>query len=509
MKQFLGSGSFMDPGPIFLGKQFACANGCCGAYKTAMGLDDRTRAIALRENQNLEDAFAAIEAAARALPHDPMTAFIRAQIALETGRPAVHFFDHAMALNPDNPDIIRNRAGALVADGQRDQAIAELDAVLAAQPSWIDGHRLLANLRITGGDKDGYDASFARACADQGDALPIRLVWFHYVAQARDWARAGAILNAGFAHFGEQNGLILARIFLLSESGQGDDTPDLFDAVSHIDDAGLDIARVRHALRMQDFDRAISIAQRHIGTPMATAFWPYLSIAWRTIGTAQGHSQSQWLDRPDDHIAVFDLGWDAADLTELAQQLRSLHRASAPYLEQSVRGGTQTEGQLLFHHAPIIQRVRARIAALVTDYVAALPNDAAASSGYAHPLLGQAGRHGYGPADVRYQGSWSVRLSAQGHHSCHTHVQGWISSALYVALPGAAHMGPEPGGWLEFGTPPRDLGLPLEAYRRIAPKPGRLVLFPSTLWHGTVPFDAGERLSIAFDVRAPAKHGAD
>ncbi|MBK9588986.1 MAG: hypothetical protein IPO50_10640 [Sphingomonadales bacterium] len=38
------------------------------------------------------------------------------------------------------------------------------------------------------------------------------------------------------------------------------------------------------------------------------------------------------------------------------------------------------------------------------------------------------------------------------------------------------------------------------AKRLIEPKPGRLVMFPSTMWHGTVPFDAGERLTVAFDV---------
>jgi len=31
-------------------------------------------------------------------------------------------------------------------------------------------------------------------------------------------------------------------------------------------------------------------------------------------------------------------------------------------------------------------------------------------------------------------------------------------------------------------------------------EPGRLVLFPSYLYHGTRPFSAGERLSVAFDV---------
>jgi hypothetical protein len=78
---------------------------------------------------------------------------------------------------------------------------------------------------------------------------------------------------------------------------------------------------------------------------------------------------------------------------------------------------------------------------------------------------------------------------------------GWISSALYVALPEPHRLGAAPAGWLSFGTPPPELGLDLPPYRQVEPRRGRLVLFPSTLWHCTLPFADGERLSIAFDIR--------
>ena len=39
--------------------------------------------------------------------------------------------------------------------------------------------------------------------------------------------------------------------------------------------------------------------------------------------------------------------------------------------------------------------------------------------------------------------------------------------------------------------------------RLVEPAPGRLVLFPSWLWHGTRPFGDGERLTVAFDVAPP------
>ena len=56
---------------------------------------------------------------------------------------------------------------------------------------------------------------------------------------------------------------------------------------------------------------------------------------------------------------------------------------------------------------------------------------------------------------------------------------------------------------MTLGQPPAVLGLDLPPLRKIEPRPGRLVLFPSTRWHGTVPFAAGERLTVAFDVAAP------
>ena len=169
--------------------------------------------------------------------------------------------------------------------------------------------------------------------------------------------------------------------------------------------------------------------------------------------------------------------------------LRSLHRMKAPYPEQSVRGGTQTDRQLFFHPDPAIQAARARVSAAVTDYVAGLPEHDAS-----HPQLGLRRDQ-----PVRFEGSWSVRLTGAGYHHSHTHVLGWISSALYVALPDGADCGK-----LALGAPPPELELPLQPYRHIEPKPGRLALFPSTMWHCTEPFAAGERLTIAFDVKLPA-----
>ena len=94
-------------------------------------------------------------------------------------------------------------------------------------------------------------------------------------------------------------------------------------------------------------------------------------------------------------------------------------------------------------------------------------------------------------------------LRDDGYHSSHVHPQGWISSALYFALPSTGEDSDPHAGWLAMGEPPPGLPLRLSAIRHVEPKPAKLVLFPSWMWHGTVPFQTGERLTVAFDVAVP------
>jgi tetratricopeptide (TPR) repeat protein len=448
------------------------------------------QALAHRDAQEMESAYAVI---LRADANDPQSAFAHAQIAFETGRPALDLFAKAAPLNPDNPALIRTYAAALAEQGALSDAVALLETTLAANPDWLDGHRLLGNLRVTSGELDPA-RSIAEAVRRHPDTLSLRLAWFQALSVARQWDAALAVVADAIARFGDKPALRSAKVYIASESGESPPNPDLFDSVADITDAGLDIARIRHALRLGDITRAETVAEAHIGQPTAAIFWPYLSIIWRLTGDPR----AAWLEGNPPPIRSFDLDFTPVELADLTETLNRLHTAKAPYPEQSVRGGTQTSGQLFFRHEPAIQNARAKVSAAVANYVAALP-----PHDPTHPLLAT-------PRDrpILFEGSWSVRLAAQGFHSRHTHTRGWISSALYVALP---KLNAPPAGWIEFGVPPPELNLDLPAYAQIEPKPGRLVLFPSTLWHGTVPFDDGERLTIAFDVRVPKaapQHGS-
>jgi len=180
-------------------------------------------------------------------------------------------------------------------------------------------------------------------------------------------------------------------------------------------------------------------------------------------------------------------GWPdlAAFLSDLAGVLHRLHDTGSRTLGQSHQGGSKTWRNLARSHDPVVKALLAAIRGPVGDYCAAL-----ASGG--GPLARVGG-------DWRVKSAWSVRLAPGGWHSSHYHPDGWISSAFYVELPEGPASARE--GWLKFGEPPFATAAGLQADHFVEPKPGRLVLFPSYMLHGTTP-SGGERprLAVAFDV---------
>jgi uncharacterized protein (TIGR02466 family) len=97
---------------------------------------------------------------------------------------------------------------------------------------------------------------------------------------------------------------------------------------------------------------------------------------------------------------------------------------------------------------------------------------------------------------------WSVVLERGGHQIPHIHPSAWLSGVYYPKLPVSIRTGDGPAGWLEFGGSERPFPSKLELPTfRVRPQEGLLVLFPSYLFHRTLPFECeGTRVSVAFDV---------
>lgn len=444
--------------------------------------------LAARATGQSKLALRAFHSAARKAPDDSLIAHSHARAALEAGRPATELFDRAARLAPQDGSVLLGRTAALAAEQSIERAIDELATFVSKNRLWFDGHRTLARLRGQQGLDPAHGVTEALSLLpDQADLhrelIAIRL-------EARDLDGADAAAAVALKRLGRQPWLAELLAHIASERGSIDQADQLFDALGPPQRIDLAAQRARHLIRANRPERAAELIEPWIAQDEDRLLWPYLALAWRMTGDPRW----SWLEGDDRLVGVYDLGDRLGNLEVLADHLRHLHIAKGAPLDQSVRGGTQTDGNLLLRDESQIQHLRSIILETMADYIAQLP-----PPDDGHPFL-LAHR-----APVRIAGSWSVRLVDKGFHTDHVHSHGWISSALYVSLPdlaGGADPTHDHDGWLSLGES-RDLVPDLAPVRLVEPRPGRLVLFPSTMWHGTRPFAAGERLTVAFDIARP------
>lgn len=99
--------------------------------------------------------------------------------------------------------------------------------------------------------------------------------------------------------------------------------------------------------------------------------------------------------------------------------------------------------------------------------------------------------------------AWSVKLFSDGFHVNHVHQEGWLSSACHIRLAdftNTSRSETDREGWLKFGEPGPVCKPQLLPDKYIEPKRGHIVIFPSYIWHGTVPIKGkADRLTVAAD----------
>lgn len=434
-------------------------------------------------------AINALSRAAHLAPRDGKIAHALAHVSLEAGVPAVDLFDRARSLRPDDGSILTGRAAAQFVAGAFGDAIADLETACSASPLWIAGHQALADLKWQCGYGAEFVTSYHEGLALHPTAKALWLGLLDSILRIEDYALARMELDAARRALGDVDELQPIDAICASELGDSAAADGyfaiLFSQSQYLQSGDLLSRGARHLLRTHRPQAAATLLETGLALPDARKLWPYLATAWRLLDDPR----LQWLEGDERLIRRLQI-YQPHELPDLAACLRAMHLAAHEPPGQSVRKGSQTDGPLFARiEAPIID-LRRRIEQAVKIYIAGLgPADAA------HPMLA------HRPRNVRFSGSWSVRLTGEGYHSNHVHPLGWLSSALCVAMPDADEAGAPPAGFLQFGVPPAELGIDLAATRQVAPEPGWLTLFPSIMWHGTVPIKGGERMTVAFDVK--------
>ncbi|MBU4434835.1 MAG: hypothetical protein KKC14_10525 [Alphaproteobacteria bacterium] len=399
----------------------------------------------------------------------------------------------AIALGLDAPEAWLVLGRALQGQSLYDAAEAAFAAAIARRDAYADAHRNLAQLRwMRSGDLshalEPLRASLARNPTD-GALIVIQSTVEEF---AGDKAAAFATLTDALARRPDDGQLLLAAAHMAGEVGQVAAMLDHAQAVERLAPQYPPVlaALCEAHLASGDAVAALAVAERlRAVAPLDQYGLALQSTAWRLTDDPRRASAEDYRALVRAYTLPTPEGWNSLEayLDALRARLAQRHDLKTHPLQQSLRGGSQAPS---LHQSPdpLFQAFFAQARKVVSQYIADIgPGD--------DPLRGRA------TGDFRVSGGWSVRLSPNGFHADHVHPQGWISSAFYLDLPRGVADEEGREGWIKFGQPGCVTRPILEAEHAVRPEPGMLVLFPSSMWHGTRPFTSPEhRLTMAFDV---------
>jgi tetratricopeptide (TPR) repeat protein len=403
---------------------------------------------------------------------------------------ALENYDAAMLLDPALPGLDIHRAEAMQNLGRHDEAITAYQAALVREPLNPHVHRLYNELLYRLNRTHDYLKSYDRVPVTRA----LQLGKAHFLSLDGRSEESCAIYRSLQVRDPYDKAAAAGAAKALVAIKRHDEAAKVLDAAlaRHADDAVLISRAAEVALLQGEPHKALALC----GQGLAVNRYDQNCLANTSAALRMLEDErDEILNGYDSLIQVFDLeapeGFSRMEdfNAELCAVLDRMHPQTREYIDQSLRGGTQTPDHIFGAGHVLVERLEQRIAEALQRYIAALQEDEM------HPFLSRRSQH------FHYAGSWSSRLKDCGFHVNHIHPQGWISSCYYAGVPDAVKDETARQGWIKFGEPGFDLSLKNPVRRAVQPVPGRLVLFPSYMWHGTNPFhDAVARTTVAFDV---------
>lgn len=452
------------------------------------------RAMALTA---LGSAAAAEAAHRRAIALDPDNAVAHHNLGallVELERPeAATALETARALGADGYEAAYNQGRAAINAGDLENAEREFEKAVQLQPLDTEAQQTLARLRFMRGDP-AFARTLGSTVRANRDNVPLQRLLAELLWQAGDLGAAETLLRDLVGRGTDTAAVRSTLALVLLDQGRADEAEaHALEAAAAKPDGpavALNLVTILIA-RGRAEDAEPFIAAQLAQNPLAQEWLAYDATVARMLG------KSRYRDLYDYErfVRVFDLAPPPgfSSMSEFNRALSGVladrHHFSRQPLDQTLRNGTQTSRSLLTDPDPLIQSALELFRAPIQEYCGTL------QLAPQHPLAQVQ------QPSMRFTGAWSVRLRREGFHVNHFHPQGMVSSAYYVEVPEEVQDQTLQSGWIKFGEPRYPVpGLTPEL--TVQPQPGRLVLFPSYMWHGTNPIHGPEaRTCIAFDVR--------
>ena len=451
-------------------------------------------------------------------PADPEALHLLGLIRFQAGQgtEGAALLERAVQAAPGFAAAQNDLGAMLVILDRLDEAVPRLRTAIELNPGSAEAHLNLGNALHARGEPEAAESHYRTALGIDSRNVRANLSLGNWLRQMHRPDEAIKYLSAAVAL---APGAAAAHVFLgnvLSELGRAEDAVGSYRRAIAIDPSNADanvglghllvsqghyeealtcfrtaaaraeeLACLLHLGRHTDFFADLERHEADLATDLECA--SLSAYAAYHLGRPDPHI---YCPNPLDHVRITDRYTDSGTqgefLRELIREASQLNAVWEPGGLATTRG-FQTNSELFLSHSSALTRLKGDLVEELGRYFSE---------------FGQTGITlvKKWPTTTRLQG-WFVRLVTGGHQHFHNHPYGWMSGCLYLQMPKLAPAGE---GAIEFG-------LNRGNYPKLSdkppptllhnPKPGQVVLFPSSLFHRTIPFHSDEeRLCIAFDL---------
>jgi len=444
-----------------------------------------------------------------------------AQDGLSKFSDAVESYKKALAIQPNTPDLQFNLGIALTNIGKLDEAASSYHKAIALQPQFFEAYGNLGTVLQKQGRLEEAVSSYRKALSinedprghfnlgtalrDEGKLDEAIMHFKQAIAMFPNYADAHNYLGECLRDQGNMEDAIKSYLDTLklnpNHAGANYNMGEFLylakrfaEAVTYFEQSQLDDWQERSlyclykAERFDDFkiklDEIVRTHKKHNAPFLATLSTHYAT----NFGVEDPYN---FCKNGFDYVyqnSIKELAEPNSEL--LAELLKNVSNADIQERKQGMLyNGTQSAGNLFKRPEPAFRKLGELVKQEFINYKNRF-------AGASCELIKSF------PTELEFTSSWYVKMRRGGYVDGHIHEVGWISGAVYLVLPKDKKDPTE--GCFEYGLhgdnyPQKHNNFPVGI---ATPSVGDIVLFPSSLFHRTIPFNSNEeRICIAFDLK--------
>jgi tetratricopeptide (TPR) repeat protein len=368
---------------------------------------------------------------------------------------AIEIYENLLINNPNNTMFLTNLGNIYADQGRLTQAKEIFEKALDVDPNHINAYLGLGNIHLMQAQLGSALRLYEKMQKEVKD-IPLPQLQKINFRMAEIYRKGGPqYFDAAIKHYGLSNER-------LSLSHRLECVYRSKDQVTYEKEAA-ELSKLGH------IDPLIAAVQTHASiryglqdkNPFCTDSFQYISQS--KLSTAEGFERS------------------------LTERLLTIAHELESSPQELINKGGQSAGNLFLLNDPAIKKIKTIIESRITHY-------------REHYQRSDTGLISKWPPQTTLHG-WLIDLKKGGSLGSHMHKEGWLSGSLYLKL--SKLEGSSEGNIIfdldggDYPTDGRDF-----PSKELNIEEGDIVLFPSSIFHKTVPFNSAERrVTLAFDVK--------